>query len=76
MKNESAFPKIDAPSLFTTGGLTKRELFAAMAMQGFISSLTLDVGSIPRMKMVCGVSLRYADALIAELERTNQGESG
>lgn len=51
-------------------GLTKRELFAAMAMQGFAAvpcpggvtnqAIAHDVGS----------AVLYADALLAELERT------
>lgn len=45
-------------------GLTKRELFAAMAMQG----LTTDDGSTPD-KQIARLAVGRADALLAELEK-------
>lgn len=45
-------------------GLTKRELFAAMAMQGL---MTIDADWIP--DYVAGKAVGYADALLAELEK-------
>jgi hypothetical protein len=57
-------------------GLTKREHFAAMAMQGFLSNpwqaKTLDeLGESSRQQMqtVAQASLAMADALLAELEK-------
>lgn len=48
-------------------GLTKREYFAAIAMQGFIScqhyDFTVSADNCAKM------SLEYADALIAELNK-------
>ena len=46
----------------TAGGLTKRELIAAMAMQGLIS----DPGS-GAYATVADVAVKYADALIERL---------
>lgn len=48
-------------------GLTKRELFAAMAMQGFCSS---DKYSSTPDEIVADMSKRLADALLAALEET------
>ena len=45
------------------GGLTKRELFAALAMQGMTSN-----NSIP-VELVAAWSVQYADALLAELAK-------
>ena len=49
-------------------GLTKREMFAMAAMQGMLSNPTLgyDVGCSTVAECATG----YADALLAELERT------
>ena len=49
-------------------GLTKREMMAMAAMQGILSSLTIDDDMSPRELARCSVS--NADALLAELERT------
>lgn len=54
------------------GGLTKRELFAAMAMQGMISALTgfrddSDNIIINRPRDIAEISCVYADTLLVEL---------
>lgn len=58
--------------VFSTGGLSKRELFAAMAMQGFcansfcaenLKSLQDSGATLPAL------SVAAADGLIAELEK-------
>lgn len=46
-------------------GMTKRELFAAMAMQGFAS---LPEKKMPKEQFIKG-AVEWADALLAELER-------
>lgn len=50
-------------------GLTKRELFAAMAMQGLASR----DGGNPEINMPCDVraAVMYADALLAKLAKTD-----
>ncbi len=48
-------------------GLTKREYFAAMAMQGFLSSCSSE--SVPDAEMIAIESVKYADALINELNK-------
>lgn len=62
--NKPAYPKADS----FCDGLTKRELIAAMAMQGLVSSITMGRSDV--MNFICETSVQYADALIAELERT------
>lgn len=58
---------------FVTKGLTKRELFAAMAMQSLVSAFkTLRGPGLP--KQLAELSVKYADALIAELERKGGAE--
>ena len=49
-------------------GLTKREMMAMMAMQGILSSLTVEDDMSPKDLARCSVA--DADALLAELERT------
>lgn len=55
-------------------GLTKREQFAAMAMQGLLSGNNADCGlyetSAEWVKNLTEASVEFADALLAELERT------
>ena len=48
-------------------GLTKRELFAAMAMQGILANSAVDCCAMDEAH-VAVVSKRHADALIAALE--------
>lgn len=51
------------------GGLTKRELFAALAMQGFCSTIK----SNPAHRNIASEAVKAADALIAELNK-DKGE--
>ena len=53
--------------------LTKREWFAGMALQGAMSSLDLTQwrNQYDAEKHVASVSRRFADALIAELEKSD-----
>jgi hypothetical protein len=56
--------KMEVPQKFI--GLTKREYFAAMAMQGMVSS----AGDIETNEYYANRSLELANTLIAELEAT------
>ena len=47
-------------------GLTKREHFAAMAMQGFIAA---GVNGMPGRHDLAMLSVEYAGALLAELDK-------
>jgi len=47
-------------------GLTKRELFAAMAMQALIPTY---VEQVKELENAAGAAVEYADALLKELER-------
>jgi len=79
MKNESVFPRIDAPSLFTEGGITKREFMAAI-IAGGVSANThfTESGIRSRLtpdqidKVLAKGVVRTVDALIAELERKEE----
>lgn len=59
-------------------GLTKRELFAAMAMQGLISNMSLVHGAhalaaeqgTNTLQFIASSCVDYADSLLVELERT------
>lgn len=75
--NEPAFPRLEhvkhgnfseARYVWEThGGLTKREYFAAMAMQGMLASGISERNSGPVSLAMSAVE--QADALIAELEK-------
>lgn len=86
--DESAFPKPDfrlwsmspqAPESWTfmglKGGLTKREFFAVMAMQGFCSGEFCAYGpeahaaEMAEAKELAKKAVLCADALLAELEK-------
>lgn len=53
-------------------GLTKREYFAAMAMQGMLANememAHLLASSVPTSKAVAGMAIDYADELLKQLE--------
>jgi hypothetical protein len=62
--NEAAFPSSPCLGRYEPEwGLTKRELIAAMAMQGMLANSRFDQG--PRL--VAEGATQYADALIARL---------
>lgn len=75
--DENAFPGIrssggeyaDSPvtSVWSEGGLTKRELFAAMAMQGLVKALS-NPYKFP-YETAAAMSCKAADALIAALAK-------
>lgn len=50
-------------------GLTKREVFAAAAMQGLLSANMAGITSEDKTKLVAQVSVRCGDALLAELAK-------
>lgn len=60
----------------TGSGVTKREQFAAMAMQGFLSNSVMgdcDLHENPAdwIKDITESSIEFADALLAQLEKGN-----
>jgi hypothetical protein len=65
--NELAFPCTAAKPWHA--GLTKREYFAAMAMQGLLAGEYRDT-SDKQLQWVSDWAVKHADALLAELERT------
>jgi hypothetical protein len=73
--NDSAYPNSAHPYV---KGLTKRELLAAMAMQGLISQQTSPTFQIhteegvllvPARKAIPSLAVEYADNLLAELSK-------
>jgi hypothetical protein len=50
-------------------GLSKRELFAAMAMQGYLSGRPANPQSLMEPAIVAVGCVAYADALLAELTK-------
>lgn len=66
--NENAFPVFgeEGRNTFCHYGLTKREYFAAQAMQGMIASNEWIADTLER---VSKTAIEYADALIAELNK-------
>jgi hypothetical protein len=50
--------------VFKKGGLTKREYFAGLALQGFLSR---DINNMDGSEIV-GASISYADELLQQLE--------
>jgi hypothetical protein len=64
MKDKPAYP-FD-PATMKAGvhtGLSRRELFAAMAMQGILSRTSMERGTLSQ------IAVSAADALIAELDK-------
>ncbi len=80
--NELAFPnrnRAEPNDEYSDYGLTKREYFAAMAMQGFLANpLALetaandDVIKAAFAGHIAAMSVECADALLVELERTKK----
>ena len=68
--SEPAFPQTD-PNGNQWWGLTKREIFAALALQGWLSSWPQS-GGIPRYDILAQTSVDAADALISELAKREQ----
>ena len=70
MKDESAFPTCE--NSVWTRGISKRELFAAMAMQAIIpvlfSGVKIKDPSLNGEELAAVQALEYADALLAALE--------
>lgn len=87
MKDESVFPKSgewtehpEKDTLLWTGsiGLTKRELFAAMAMQGLCADKNTAVHAVTLGREIAdyraGHAVAHADALLAALEKDGANE--
>jgi hypothetical protein len=51
------------------GGLTKREYFAAMAMQGYLAGRRSNVDS-EDIRRVVEISVKFSDGIINELNKT------
>lgn len=67
--DESAYPVYDAGQQMEAG-LTKREYFAAMAMQGMVANPTAN----GRPEDYAADAVAQADALIEALDRAKEGK--
>lgn len=70
---EPAFPCVNEGCLIDNG-LTKREYFAGLAMQGELACQSVDIGEYLTDKSFALLAKRacaIADALLAELEKAN-----
>lgn len=61
--NESAFPSHGSMGEVVQTGLTKREYFAGLAMQGMVVKTGDE-------RTIAFAAVAYADALLAELEKS------
>lgn len=84
--DEPAFPKFepnyefgaDFPKLEPTGGLTKREYFAGLAMQGMLASdlVQKQMGGVGTETILAGACIAIADALLLELNKAPTDSCG
>ncbi len=65
--DKPAFPSLDAQGYLLESGLTKRELFAAMALQGLLANPATD----GERDEIAFDAVMYADELISELNKTS-----
>lgn len=66
-KDKSCFPVGDVRNEHNTG-LTKREYFAGLAMQGLLANSKYDAD----YHWVCDRAIKYADELLNQLNETNE----
>ncbi len=61
---------VDLNNDFVSGGLTKREYFAALAMEGLLTNESRDSeGEIQSINQIVGGAVLLADALIERLNK-------
>ena len=71
--NDAAYPSHFLPEQYNPEfGLTKRELFAAMALQGMLAEQKEDGPNPVSLDVACAIE--YADELIRQLSTEVQGE--
>lgn len=70
---ESAFPFVEPPTdCAVSGGLTKREYFAAMAMQGILAAPNSYECTQPHI--IANDAVLFADALLAKLAESESSK--
>jgi hypothetical protein len=58
--------------VYSSGGISKQEYFAAMALQGLLANpflLKMYFDDLPPSKSISALALQHADTLIAELNK-------
>jgi hypothetical protein len=69
LSDKPAFPvPYDATGFTAVGGITLREYYAGLAMQGL-----MDANDLAKEESIAKWAVGYADALIAELEKGGEG---
>jgi hypothetical protein len=72
--SQSAYPSDQTPLNQHANGLTKRELFAAMAMQGWLAGCENAYGEFTapgtNTHIAAESAVKYADALLSALKET------
>ncbi len=76
-KDDSAFPIFDSDGTHFTKyrGLSKREFFAALALQGILANPSLNVEEFSFNLSAC-LAIESADVLIRKLNRPDPYQSG
>jgi hypothetical protein len=72
LSSEYVYPQTPAKdeNFNRTGGLTKREHFAGLAMQGMLNLITMPQNNVALSKVpVCTTAVEIADRLMEELEK-------
>lgn len=67
--NAPAYPHEDKDRHMDHSGLSKRELFAAMAMNGLLASSPESNGGFSTAAAMANAAIEAADALLAELAK-------
>jgi hypothetical protein len=69
--NNPISPIVSAEGWLCCTGLTKREYFAAMAMQGLLSNSNYDIHEDGAFDFVAEDAISFADAILKQLEETS-----
>lgn len=76
MKDDQAFPATHGAGQSYSPGLARRELFAAMAMQGYVTAVYVELIKKPHTPahgtiapIAAQAAVDFADALIRELDK-------
>ena len=69
--NNPISPIVSAEGWLCCTGLTKREYFAAMAMQGLLSNSNYDIHEDGAFDFVAEDAISFADAVLKQLETSN-----
>lgn len=66
--HKPAFPAVEGNTAFYEPGLSKREYFAGLAMQGMLSNPQLNIETTS-LEAIASDAVAHADALLTELSK-------